>query len=391
MREQAMIRHALRVIEHYDASVPLHRQLAGYFRANKAMGSRDRREVRAIVYPYFRLGAALSNLAAEERLAIGNFLCSFQTSATLEELFHTFHIPPVELHKSIAEKLLLVVQKYPTFRQADLFPLLHLVSPQLDHSVFTQSMLQQPLVWIRVRAAYRSAVENDFQQVGFVYAVHPERPLSWSFDPSVKLTETESYRNGFFEIQDVSSQIAGDAFLPASGELWWDACAASGGKSLQLLEKQNDIKLLATDVRSAILENYRERLQRAGYTPEIAVADLTKDDFHPEKAFDAIIADVPCSGSGTWSRTPEMCTGFIEADVKQRFIPLQRQIISRLISRLKSGGTLYFITCSVFFAENEENIHWLVDAFDMKLVRNVYLKGMDQRADSMFLAVLVKN
>lgn len=390
MREQAMIRHALHVIGQFDPAFPLHRQLAAYFKLNKSMGSRDRKEVRAIVYPYFRLGHAFPHQSAEVRLAIGNFLCVRELTPTLQFIIQPTELPVADIQKSLPEKMSIIKQLYPYFELETLFPWADYLSHRIDKSSFLISMLQQPLVWIRVRRDFINEVEHEFRQLGITYTVHPERPQSWSFDPAVKLTETESYRLGYFEIQDLSSQLAGEEFAPAPGESWWDACAASGGKSLQLLEKQSDIQLLATDVRTSILENYRDRLQRAGFNPATKVMDLANERMDTDKQFDAIIADVPCSGSGTWSRTPEMVTAFPEQKLKQFFVPLQRSILSNLSRQLKPGGKMYFITCSAFSVENEENVEWLLSTTDLKLEQNVYLQGTNRRADTMFLAVLVK-
>lgn len=390
MREQTMIRHALRVIGQFNPETPLHRQLAAYFKLNKSMGSRDRKEVRALVYPYFRIGNALPHQSAELRLAIGNFLCARELSPTLQVMFQPTELPVADIQKSLQEKMSILKQLYPDFETETIFPCSDYLSPRIDKPSFLLSMLQQPLVWIRVRSDFINEVEQEFRQLGITYTVHPERSQSWSFDPAVKLTETESYRFGYFEIQDLSSQLAGEEFAPASSESWWDACAASGGKSLQLLEKERNIQLLATDVRNSILENYRDRLKRAGFNPTTQVMDLALESIATDEKFDAIIADVPCSGSGTWSRTPEMITGFPEQKLKQFFVPLQRSILYNLSRQLNTGGRMYFITCSAFYVENEENVDWLLSTAGMKLMQNAYLQGMNQRADTMFLAVLVK-
>ncbi|MEY4594036.1 MAG: hypothetical protein RIQ47_446, partial [Bacteroidota bacterium] len=260
MRELAMIRHTLRIIAEFDTSMPLHRQLNSYFKFNKAMGSRDRREVRALVYPWFRMGKALIDMEQEERLAVANFLCNTAPNSSLAYLCARYDLPLSELSLPASEKLEKLEKKYPAFDRRAIFPMHSCISNDIPLEELLYSMLQQPLVWIRVREAHVLAVKSELQAAGITFSVHHDRPLSWSFDPAVKLTETESYQKGYFEIQDLSSQKAGDAFNPQPGEEWWDACSASGGKSLQLLDKQNNIRLLASDVRASILENYRERL-----------------------------------------------------------------------------------------------------------------------------------
>jgi len=104
--------------------------------------------------------------------------------------------------------------------------------------------------------------------------------------------------------------------------------------------------------------------------------------------FDGIIADVPCSGSGTWARSPELLSSFSEQSLFDKFVPLQRNIIRNLTAALKPQSSLVYITCSVFREENEENIAYFEKNLGLKSISATYLEGSDKGADSMFIAVL---
>ena len=102
--------------------------------------------------------------------------------------------------------------------------------------------------------------------------------------------------------------------------------------------------------------------------------------------FDGIIIDAPCSGSGTWGRTPEMLTDF-DQDKLEHYSALQKEIVTNVIQHLKPGKPLIYITCSVYEQENEEIVRYLEDK-GMKLEKMEYFKGYDQRGDTLFAARL---
>ena len=102
-----------------------------------------------------------------------------------------------------------------------------------------------------------------------------------------------------------------------------------------------------------------------------------------------IIADVPCTGSGTWSRTPEQLYFFNHQTI-ERFSDLQKRILSNVIPFLKSEGYLLYITCSVFKKENEEIAGFIKEKLLLELIRSEVLKGYDKKADTMYAALFKK-
>jgi 16S rRNA (cytosine967-C5)-methyltransferase len=195
-----------------------------------------------------------------------------------------------------------------------------------------------------------------------------------------------------FEIQDLSSQETLSYCRPQRYEHWWDACAASGGKSLLLFSEEPHIKLVVSDIRESVLNNLDERFIGAGLrTYQKKLIDLTKnpDPVLHSYQFDGIILDAPCTGSGTWGRTPEMISQFEEFKI-QGFQSLQRSIAANVIKYLKPGKPLIYITCSVFREENEQVVAHLQSDHGLKLESSEVLKGYEHKADTMFVARLLK-
>ena len=106
--------------------------------------------------------------------------------------------------------------------------------------------------------------------------------------------------------------------------------------------------------------------------------------------FDLVLCDTPCTGSGTWSRTPEQLYYFDHKRIEQ-YASLQKKIVSNIIRGLKRNGSLLYITCSVFKRENEEVIAFIKNNFGYRPVRMELLEGYEKKADTMFAALLTKN
>src|SRR5690606_35646059 len=150
--------------------------------------------------------------------------------------------------------------------------------------------------------------------------------------------------------------------------------------------------LLVSDVRESILANLDERFNLVGiknYQKKVLDLTLSQALILSHYSFDGIILDAPCSGSGTWGRTPEMLSQFKEHNIKF-FQELQRKIVANVIPYLKEEKPLSYITCSVFKDENEEQTKWLMEQFNLKIEHQELIKGYEQKADSMFVARLVK-
>ncbi|SDF20739.1 16S rRNA (cytosine967-C5)-methyltransferase [Mucilaginibacter pineti] len=375
-----------RIIGEYPVDTPLSKFLPGFYRQNKQMGSTDRRVANRLVYNYFRIGLALPNLATEDRLVIAEFLCNTQTNSFIQNFKPDW---AACINFSVDDKLALIKTAYPAFKLEDVFPWTNQISAGIDSEAFLKSFFCQPDLFIRVRNGYDHLVKAELNKAEIAYKDEGNNCFSL---PNGTRLETIFPKQHWFEVQDLSSQQTGSFFKPQKWDSWWDACAASGGKSLLLHEDEPNIKLVVSDIRESVLANLDERFQLSGLTKyQKKVLDLTTnvDQTLHDYAFDGIILDAPCSGSGTWGRTPEMITQFMPAKI-EFFQKLQKSIAQNVVKYLKPGKPLIYITCSAFKGENEDVVDYLVKELGLKLEESKVLKGYEHKADTMFVARLIK-
>src|SRR5690606_10188604 len=187
---------------------------------------------------------------------------------------------------------------------------------------------------------------------------------------------------------DLSSQKTLDYLPVQDGELWWDACAGAGGKSLMLLENHPKGHLFLSDISERILENLKARLQEAsshrGY--QTATVDVLQPiEGLEEETFDGIILDAPCSGSGTWNRTPEMKT---QERSLEEFHKLQLKLLNAVLPYIKEQGKVIYITCSVYEKENQAVVQSFAKEHNLEVVREHLIQGFQDSADTLFIAEL---
>lgn len=409
---------AKNIIEKYDGRIPLSAWLKDFFRLHKQMGSRDRKTISALVFGFYRLGHLTTDISIEERILLGAFLCHQSSDDTL-------HYFKPELNDAIGLSL---EEKVMLAGKTDLhkiFPWQKELSEQVETDRFNLSFLQQPDLFLRIRPGKENSVIKkladasiSFQQINNTCIALPNATKIdgiIELDDEAVIQDYNSQKTGeFYPNQMLHSDRAKASPATTSGlpiydqgggkprpykklrtlnpELRtpqiWDCCAASGGKSIMAKDRYPDIQLTVSDVRESILHNLHRRFQKAGIRNyEALLIDLSSSNCRlPDKSFQMIIADLPCTGSGTWARTPEQLY-FFKPDKIAYYTNLQQSILSNVIPSLEKGGHFIYSTCSVFKKENEEQIDFIQQKFNLHLLRSAFLKGYDMKADSMFVAV----
>lgn len=386
MKLEYQIRSFEQVLSKYDGVLPLHRFLFAYFKQHKQMGSSDRRWATRYLYSFFRLGNALKNEDQVVRLAIADFLCNETGSLVVSQ-----HLPQFteQLLLPVQAKLALIEDAYPAFKLSDVFPFKQELSEGIDYTEFLQSFFIQPDLFLSVRPDSRQHLVELMEQAEIPVREISDKTLAL---PNGTKLEKLIPENQYYQVQDFSSQKTGELFAPQPYDYWWDCCAASGGKSLLLYGMEPKIQLLVSDVREKSLNNLDERFLAAGlkkYQKKVLDLQLNNDQDLHDYVFDGIILDAPCSGSGTWGRTPEMLWYFDSYKVDY-FSKLQKNIATNVVKYLKTGKPLIYITCSVFKQENEDVIDYLTANLPLTLESMQVIKGYNDKADTMFVARLIK-
>jgi 16S rRNA (cytosine967-C5)-methyltransferase len=156
---------------------------------------------------------------------------------------------------------------------------------------------------------------------------------------------------GEVSVQDAGAQRAARYLDLAPGQRVLDACAAPGGKSAHILESA-DVELTALDADAARTQRIEAVLGRLGLSAQVRAADCTATEtWWDGRAFERVLADVPCTGSGVARRHPDIKWLRRPSDV-QAFAQRQAAILDALWRVLAPGGKLLYVTCSVFPEEN---------------------------------------
>ena len=367
------MRNAVDVITTYTGEGPLQMHIKNYCRENKNIGSKDRKILSELVYGFFRIKG---NKIIED---ITPFIVAAAENSELLTDF-TMH------WKNKVETIAI----YQESEKQDYFPLFSKVSKSIETKSFMQYLQQKPKIFIRCNVETLQLVMEELMLLGYEFTIKENIIV---FEKNYPLDTLNSFEDGLFEIQDIASQHVAELFQPKKNEAWWDCCAGSGGKSLMLLEKMQQIQLFVSDSRASIIQNLKDRFERHDHTNYTSyILDLekvTEKDLIKIPQFNAIIADVPCSGSGTWGRTPEWLSFFTE-DKLNEYILKQRNIISTITDKLLPGGKIIYITCSVYADENEKNVSWFTENLPLKLEQQKYFQFSREGGDTLFGAVLIK-
>lgn len=207
------------------------------------------------------------------------------------------------------------------------------------------------------------------------------------------LNALESFREGLFYVQDISSMMVAEWADPREGDHIIDVCAAPGGKSIHLAEKMHGTGSIEardlTDYKVGLIE---ENIARHGLSNvKAGRGDATEYDESARESADLVIADLPCSGLGVLRKKTDIKYRMTEEGEKE-LVKLQRDILDQVCSYVKAGGTLLYSTCTIDRMENEENVAWFLEKHtEYTLLRMQQIFPGETYGDGFFLAKLKKN
>ncbi|MFK8010720.1 MAG: 16S rRNA (cytosine(967)-C(5))-methyltransferase RsmB [Marinicellaceae bacterium] len=205
---------------------------------------------------------------------------------------------------------------------------------------------QKPPLWIRSE----SAPPKDLEAQRHHYILSAYKIAAQD------VTKLPEFKNGKISVQDASAQLAGYILDPQNDDRILDACSAPGGKTGHLLELNNNIHVDALELYPNRAKKISENLKRLNLTANILVADTKKTStWFRGLQYDKVLLDAPCSASGIVRRHPDIKFVRQLNDLKDIYQD-QQQLLNATAKVLKAGGTLLYATCSVFNAENSDQI-----------------------------------
>ncbi|MDA3873375.1 MAG: RsmB/NOP family class I SAM-dependent RNA methyltransferase [Kiritimatiellae bacterium] len=334
---------------------PADRVLHSLISGNKKYGSRDRRLIGDAVFAWFRWHGAIGTLPLARGLCAAWALEGREWPPALLAMLSELDVPQPE---SLEESASLEARKESVEKAFELsLPPVDQWLPEWwkkesahlgEYSDRLREHFHRPPTWLRVDHSAQSRLQDELISDGAEWAGDAS-PCAYAFEDAGKVRRWMDAHGDVLEIQDLCSQQVVRVCNPSSGETWWDACCGNGGKSLQLLDDaERNLDLTCTDRREEVLKELIKRGRRHGLSKvrRYCLDLLSKDLQLPQIAFDGILLDAPCSGTGTWNRNPDAAWRSEASDVSQAG---RRQLgmLKAVAPALSSGGVLVYAVCTL--------------------------------------------
>ena len=222
-------------------------------------------------------------------------------------------------------------------------------------------------------------------------------PYAYEISDYDYIAGLKSFQDGMYQIQDISSMLAGEYTAPKAGDTIVDVCGAPGGKSINAalkMSEQGDCgRVIARDLSDYKVALIDENIKRLNITNiQTQVYDALDCDESLINKADIVIADLPCSGLGIIGRKPDIKYN-ASPEKLQSLVDLQRDILKVVSRYVKSGGVLMYSTCTINRAENEDNADWICkeSGFTKDGEYHQLLPANNSGMDGFFVARLIKS
>lgn len=380
MTPAARIAAAIPLLDQILAGAPAEKVLTGWGRANRFAGSGDRAALRDLVYLSLRRRRSLAALGGADT-GRGLMLGALREAGEDPAVMFTGqgHAPPplgpadTGRAPNAAEALDLPDWLIPAFRQ----------SLGDEAEAVARSLRDRAPVFLRVnllKATPESAIAA-LARDGITASPHPLAATALEVGQGTrKIQQSAAYLDGLVELQDAASQAVVQALPLQPGMSVLDYCAGGGGKTLALAARLRG-PVSAHDANPGRMRDLPERAGRAGARVRL----VEKPARHAP--FDLVLADAPCSGSGSWRRDPQGKWLLTPARLAET-LAVQAAILTEIAPLVVPGGYLAYATCSLLQAENDDQIQgFLARSSDFSLTGQHHFTPLSG-GDGFYLAVL---
>ncbi|MDA5095699.1 RsmB/NOP family class I SAM-dependent RNA methyltransferase [Aliiroseovarius sp. KMU-50] len=382
MTPGARVAAAIEVLDTILSGQPAEKALTGWARSHRFAGSKDRAAIRDHVFD------ALRRLRSSQALGGGA-----DGRATMIGLLRGQGIDPETLFNGIghAPKELSAFEQQPATKPTTAETL---DCPDWCYPLFQNSLgdecdavlkllRDRAPVFLRVNLAKvnREEAQSQLAKDGVISRSHDlaSSALEVVENPR-KVSASSAYSNGLVELQDAASQALVEQLGIRPGMRVLDYCAGGGGKSLAMAALGAEV--VAHDISTRRMKDIPTRARRAGVEIEIC----SPENLSKQAPFDLVLADAPCSGSGSWRRDPQGKWS-LSRERLDEIRSIQSDILKKIQSYTADGGAIAYATCSLFRSENQDQVATLSGQWAVKQERQFTpLDG----GDGFYIALLTR-
>lgn len=335
--------------------LPLDLFISNYFRAHKALGSKDRAFLAETIYGMVRWQGLLDHLIDppytwEKRFQVYSTRDLTQLKADESIPIHTRLSFPKALYD-------LIVKSH---------------GPQMAQKIALASNFPAPTT-VRtnlLKTSREALIERWKDTFPVIPCTHSQTGIT--FLKKTNFFTLPEFKEGLFEVQDEGSQLLAHMVDVKPNQLVLDYCAGSGGKTLAFApQMQNRGQIYLHDIRPWALQEAKKRLKRAGIQNYQILLPDSPQIKKLKKKMDWVLVDAPCSGTGTLRRNPDMKWRFTE-EMVERLSGQQRTIFEKALSFLSPKGRIIYATCSLLNDENQEQVSHFLKTYPIELEGEIF-------------------
>lgn len=378
MKPAAQVQATIELLNELAASgYPADRIMAQYFRSNRYIGSKDKAAISEYFYTVLRSKLGYQYLLQQQGVDVQSrslvAVMLKEQGQDISTLFNGEQYSPAVFSSEELSKLQAI--EFADLAQAPQHVQLGVpewLAPKLQASLgacYEQEMRatnNRATTDIRINTLKTDlqSTLNELQSAGFSLEPGNLSPWCLRFSGRVGLFGMKRFNQGWFEVQDQGSQVLALVSGVKAGDRVVDFCAGAGGKTLAMAAMMdNKGSIDACDVHTGRLKQLSKRAKRAG-AHNIRVHALSSEcdkwvKKHQGQA-DVVLIDAPCSGTGTWRRSPDSRWNF-QPENLENLMQLQQSILQSASRLVRPGGRLLYATCSLLREENEAQIDEFLD------------------------------
>lgn len=385
MTPAARAQSAIEILDRVLAGEPTEKALTQWARSNRFAGSKDRAAIRDLVFDAIRCKRSHAHYGGTltgRGLIIGGLRERGQDPANLFDgsTYGPKALTPDEQGLEISEIEGATAVDLPGW-------VWHQFQQDLGRNAAPTANALRNRAHVFLRVNTRKSTVRDVQQAlekeGILTEPSPisNTALQVTQNPR-RVATSRAYQNGLVELQDAASQAVCDLQDLTSAHTVLDFCAGGGGKTLALAAR-SDAKFTAHDANFSRMKDIPSRAERAGVRVELAKS------ISQSQKFDLVFCDVPCSGSGSWRRSPDGKWALTQEKLSN-LQKTQQEILSTCAKLVADNGALAYATCSVFKSENHDQIeHFMQANPEWKLSQEQQFLPQDG-GDGFYIATLTR-